>query len=328
MRIRFVCFVVNAFAAVLPPPIPVLNPVLFGTNFVMTWDSRAGSVYVVEAATDLDDWLTLGMVNGNGGTIGWTDTTSGTGKVYRVSLVQFLPATETNVVFGSVQNYADPRLKGQVIGGGGWDEAGRLVSNFVASTGGAVHSGAGNRVEANAEMATIQGGERNEIRNGSWSGFIGGGRRNILGGDCDESVIAGGWYNYMSNTADSFIAGGAWNSVVGVGFFPANRRSGILGGESNSISESYSLAGGRAVNIKHPGCFVWNDARAIPHTTTGSNQFRVRAGGGIFLDGALNVASFNLPTNGSGLIAQNTTLWLNVNGVNYMISAERTTNTP
>jgi hypothetical protein len=57
----------------------------------------------------------------------------------------------------------------------------------------------------------------------------------------------------------------------------------VPGGFQNSAQGNYSLAAGRQAKADHQGAFVWADASNADLASTGSNQFIVRASGGIWL---------------------------------------------
>jgi hypothetical protein len=82
----------------------------------------------------------------------------------------------------------------------------------------------------------------------------------------------------MGNTAGQFgaVAGGRDNSATG-------QHAAVPGGLLNVAAGNYSFAAGRSANANHPGAFVWGDSTEDSITSTGNNQFIVRASGGIWL---------------------------------------------
>jgi hypothetical protein len=166
-------------------------------------------------------------------------------------------------------------------------------------------------------LATVSGGWTNFA--GATTSSIGGGYGNIIPLGADSSVIAGGYGN--SATANySAILGGIYNddagfvssigggqgntiqgssafSVIGGGF--SNTVSGtysvIPGGDWNSASGTNSLAAGHRAKANHQGGFVWADSTEADFASTSSNQFLIRASGGVGIgttnpSGALDVA--------------------------------------
>jgi hypothetical protein len=75
----------------------------------------------------------------------------------------------------------------------------------------------------------------------------------------------------------------------------------VPGGDTNSAQGDYSFAAGRLAVAAHAGAFVWADSTGSPQvTSTGNDQFIVRASGGItmYTNNALS-AGATLPA-GSG----------------------------
>jgi hypothetical protein len=121
---------------------------------------------------------------------------------------------------------------------------------------------------------------------------IGGGRGNTASGA--GSTIGGGAFSRsgVGNTASgtySTIGGGAGNTADGVnstvsggqlntasGFFPT-----IPGGLENSAQGRFSFAAGHRAKANHDGTFVWADSITEDFASTQSNQFLIRASGGV-----------------------------------------------
>jgi hypothetical protein len=75
----------------------------------------------------------------------------------------------------------------------------------------------------------------------------------------------------------------------------------IPGGFSNTVAASYSFAAGQQAQALHEGSFVWADSQNAAYASTGSNQFDVRAQGGVtFTSGASGSAQTVSWTAGSG----------------------------
>jgi hypothetical protein len=162
---------------------------------------------------------------------------------------------------------------------------------------------------ASREAATVAGGKTNFVLgvNGTVAGgfenfvtekgaTIGGGEENSAAGT--TSTISGGFNNTASGL-DSAVAGGGFNSATGSQSF-------VAGGEENCAGGRYSWAGGRRARVRpgvlsgasgfgcagvplagagsgDSGTFVWADSQSPDFISTGSNQFLVRASGGIYL---------------------------------------------
>jgi hypothetical protein len=159
-----------------------------------------------------------------------------------------------NLIGGITANTVDPGLIGATISGGGsiafFEGFNRVVDDF----------------------GTIGGGFKNSV---GYSGAIAGGNGNTagsiasVGGGADNSAIGLG----------AVVAGGGGNSASGV-------YATVAGGEFNWAVGSHGFAAGRRAKSNHNGAFVWGDATNADVASTASNQFVVRANGGIRLPGA------------------------------------------
>lgn len=101
--------------------------------------------------------------------------------------------------------------------------------------------------------------------------FIGSGRRNIASGG--YGVILGGQLNTASG-AESAILGGNSNTA-------SSGYSAVMGGYHNRAAGKYASAAGKRAKADHAGCFVWADSTDADFTSSGINQFLVRASGGV-----------------------------------------------
>ncbi len=182
------------------------------------------------------------------------------------------------------------------VGGGDLNDA---AAKFSHVGGGAVNN-------ANGEASTVGGGQSNDA-NGTRS-VVGGGWDNSAWGD--YTAVLGGRGN-LAYSADSSIGGGKDNfippetlgAVIGGGAnnFCMGRYSAVPGGESNRVEGAYSLASGRRANAVHPGTFVWADSTDADFASTATNQFAVRASGGIvfYSDPATNIGVALSPGSGT-----------------------------
>jgi hypothetical protein len=185
-----------------------------------------------------------------------------------------------SVIGGGIQNFIGTNCNSSTIAGGDHNSCGSN-SAFVGG-------GTGNH--ANGSSSTLAGGYDNKVN--SDVTFIGGGARNRCSGNF--ASIAGGENNITS--ADyATIAGGSANQVAGVGAgtvgggvgnVASGDSSTIPGGSSNVAQGRNSFAAGRAAHALHNGSFVWADEQGTvpsptPFESTITNQFSVRASGGI-----------------------------------------------
>jgi hypothetical protein len=118
------------------------------------------------------------------------------------------------------------------------------------------------------------------------SSTIGGGSENLTTGAI--SIIAGGHSN-TANGEGSVIGGGAWNTndgfygTIGGGY--QNSVSGdyatVPGGRDNTADGNHSFAYGYRAKSVHSGSVVWADQTEADFTSTGEDQFIIRAQGGV-----------------------------------------------
>jgi hypothetical protein len=81
------------------------------------------------------------------------------------------------------------------------------------------------------------------------------------------------------------IQAGAYGSTIGGGGFNTNQPEAqyatIPGGGNNVVAGDYAFAAGFRAKALHQGCFVWADSVNADQSTWTSNQFMVRASGGV-----------------------------------------------
>jgi hypothetical protein len=78
--------------------------------------------------------------------------------------------------------------------------------------------------------------------------------------------------------------------------------SAIAGGRGNIASGDYSFAAGRKAKTNHAGAFVWADGTDADFTSTGTNQFLIRANGNV----GINTNSPSSPLTVAGMIQSTT----------------------
>lgn len=217
------------------------------------------------------------------------------------------------VIGGSPSNDADGAA-GATILGGGPDTGNRMTfySSLSTIAGGSenfigdgtlftshsfIGGGHSNRVTRRAGV--IGGGEENEV--GGQHAAVLGGQKNradhlcavVGGGNANKAAgsgnfIGGGDSNLSSNDNAS-VLGGKLNQAIEQGSAVLggeyNTASGpdaiVLGGSGNIAGGSHSLAGGKDARAYHEGCFVWADPNGPALASTQSNQFLIRATGGV-----------------------------------------------
>jgi len=178
-----------------------------------------------------------------------------------------------DVIGGASLNYVSNNVLGATIAGGG-------ATNFFGFS--YTNSVAGN-------FGTVSGGYQNIAGN---SAVVSGGGENTAGGL--EGTIGGGSYN-IASAQDSTVGGGHGNTASGVGATVAggvaNIASGdnatVAGGFENTASGYDSFAAGYSARASNLGCFVWADYSSyLPFSSTSTNQFLVRAAGGVGINTA------------------------------------------
>jgi len=181
------------------------------------------------------------------------------------------------VIAGGVGNTLLEAPRG-VIGGGSSNLLGYGAEASV------IGGGEGNLLLM-ADHATIGGGLGNTVAGSSTYATIGGGYTNRIGEGVVGAAIGGGSLNDIEfNSGHATIAGG-WDNRIGEGGYYAT----IPGGYHNEATKGYSFAAGRRAKAIHEGAFVWADSRDLDYYSTRSNEFSIRAEGGVRIDTHLGI---------------------------------------
>ena len=219
-----------------------------------------------------------------------------------------------STVAGGSGNYAT--ATDSTVGGGGGNVA---LAAFSTACGGSLNNAGGNYAtvgggslnNVSGDYATIPGGASN-VASAPYSTVGGGGEDNpgspsTANRATDRhSTVAGGANNQAGNAnADPIdvgyctVGGGVGNVASGnystIGGGIRNRASDTVstvpGGIDNTAGGEYSFAAGRRAKVRDAatvgdsdgdqGTFVWADSTNVDFTSTGSNQFLVRASGGV-----------------------------------------------
>jgi len=167
----------------------------------------------------------------------------------------------------------------------------------------AIVGGERNTVGTNSQYAFIGSGFVNSVRDSRYGvigsgfgnnirsqsgGFIGGGVVNQLGGTNlgGSSALTTNAHNAIVGGAENWIAAGAANSFIGGGlenFIGQDVMfATVPGGRGNQVTGDYSFAAGRNARANHDGTFVWGDSASAVLASTSSDQFIVRARGGMW----------------------------------------------
>jgi len=274
---------------------------LEGANITIT---PGGNILTISAA--FDGW----RLTGNAGTnpaanfLGTTDDQPLELRVFGARVLRLEPGSiSPNIIGGYSGNSVTAGVYGATIGGGGSSGGANTVTDNYGTVSGGFDNQAGDNAGGtnDANYATVGGGQDNTASNsnatvsGGWNNTasgqystIGGGRHNTASGD---STTVGGGYQNTASTKHTVISGGRFNeasnqyATIGGGY--SNEASGLYstvpGGRGNNAGSSYSFAAGRNAKAINQGCFVWGDSNEEEIASTGSNQFVVRATGGIWL---------------------------------------------
>ncbi|MEQ1594897.1 MAG: hypothetical protein ABL985_07350 [Casimicrobium sp.] len=157
--------------------------------------------------------------------------------------------TAPNTINGSRVNSVAAGIYGATIGGGGFANSAAAVT-------------APNQV--NAIFGTVGGGRSNSVT--SQNAVVGGGISNTAGSG--------------SNAQSAQTVGGGISNIA------SGAQSTVPGGSQNTAAGDVSFAAGLNAQANHHGAFVWGDNTPALVTSTGVNQFVIRANGGIRLPGA------------------------------------------
>ncbi len=218
------------------------------------------------------------------------------------------PAADHATIAGGQENWIQPGAQGSFIGGG---EANQIQTNTLyavlngglnntignAATFSVIAGGAGNFIGTSNNNATISGGYYNSILDNT-SGFvsggvigggifnhlftnvndstIGGGNSCVIGPFVNGATIAGGYINQIRTNSDyATIGGGVQNTIL------ANADYATIPGGWFNTATNQAFAAGTHAKAVHSGTFVWSDTSILDFTSTGTNQFLIRASGGV-----------------------------------------------
>jgi hypothetical protein len=214
-----------------------------------------------------------------------------------------------SVIGGGAENNIGPFAQYAVIGGGNYltnNGAFATISggyhNTIQSEDSFMGGGSFNSIQGGFGNAAILGGNNNTIMTNSYCSTLGGGVLNVIGSNAMYATVSGGLGNTASGIGAAIGGGGPYlaSSNYSVYYAP-NLASGLSsvvpGGAGNKASGDLSFAAGFRAFATNLGTFVWADSQNLPFGSTGSNQFLIRASGGLGIN-TNNPAGMALNING------------------------------
>ncbi|MGB3341774.1 MAG: hypothetical protein WBB37_09880 [bacterium] len=215
--------------------------------------------------------------------------------------------------------YDNDAANSYVFVGGGYQNRTSGYRSFIGN-------GYRNTIDVNGQYGFIGCGYGDSVF--AYYGGILAGRQNIVGDEVSDSaaVVVGGRLN-EALAKYSFVGGGYDNSATGdystVAGGNLNTASGhasfIGGGQLNVASASRTFAAGFRAKANHSDVFVWADGTAADFASSASNQFLIRATGGVGIGlndpgaqldigGVARIRGMTWPSTGEGMeMAYNST---------------------
>lgn len=160
-----------------------------------------------------------------------------------------------------------------------------------------------------ADYASILGGQNNSIASGATGSSIVNGHLHSIGGAATFSTVSGGYDNDIGASATYATVGGGQTNKIAASAIGAT----IPGGIGNMVDAPYGFAAGKSAQAAHASVFIWADNQGAQFASTATNQFLIRASGGV------RIASF-----GGG---QDTNTWA-VTGMRIVTNANVFLHTP
>ena len=162
----------------------------------------------------------------------------------------------------------------------------KSANGLVAADGTSLMVPDSGRLRVSQALQTSGGNTRGDgavdlqtLRQSSSPGMVASGKASVLSGG-ENNTASGSWSTVSGGTGNvasgqsSTVSGGEKNSASG-------NYSAIPGGLSNEASKDYTFAAGRRAKAIHAGSFVWGDGTDADKSTTGDNQFLIKASGGM-----------------------------------------------
>jgi hypothetical protein len=172
----------------------------------------------------------------------------------------------------------------------GWGGAYATIAGGFQNTNSGQNSAIGGGYQnVVGDTGTVAGGQKNAAT--GFAAAVGGGVLNTAGGD--RSFVGCGWQNTVQSQYGT-ISGGSLNSISLIGGaatigggsqnFVSGFYATVPGGLFNTANGDFSFAAGRQAKVQHQSSFVWADSpggNGLDFSSTSSNQFLIRASGGV-----------------------------------------------
>jgi len=280
-----------------------------------------GPIGPTGAAGSADAWGRLGNAGTNPANnfIGTTDDQALVLRANGLRIGEFKARGTVNnwgdapsIALGSAANVASGI--GATVGGGGATREGGFLNGFLRNSATAVFAtvAGGLQNTASGVFGTVSGGQFNDAA--AQNSTVGGGEFNDA--TSIGSTVGGGSNNDASGPL-STVSGGVSNQATGI-------FSTVSGGRSNCAGGEKSWAGGQRAKVRpgneagdglcvansgdtdgDEGTFIWSDDQAFDFSSTGPNQFLVRAEGGMAINTNTPAASSALTVDGGDLAVIN-----------------------
>jgi hypothetical protein len=170
----------------------------------------------------------------------------------------------------------------------------RLETDFNGGDPNVILGSEVNSIGAGVISSVVGGGTENDILLSAgqiqeFGSVIAGGLANLIGASEVENdvvifsglnFIGGGYANNIPFGSFNVISGGEGNVIVTNSLYAT-----IPGGDHNTAT-NHAFAAGHRAKANHNGAFVWADSQDFDFSSTATNQFLIRASGGVGINTA------------------------------------------
>jgi trimeric autotransporter adhesin len=204
-----------------------------------------------------------------------------------------------NILGGYVGNSIAAGATAATIGGGGkrdadgTDHPNRILGSYATVAGGFDNFG--------GDVGTVVGGGSRNRTTDAYATVAGGLQNSALG---NSSTVAGGFNNQAGSANGLFATAGGGANNIASGEFAT-----VPGGSLNQATGLSSFAAGHRALATNDGAFVWADGTEDNFGSAVTNEFAVRARGGVRLD-----------TGGQGLNLDGTILNRDISGALVVVN--------